>query len=172
MGVRLVMSSKGAKMRAMAKINKAGFTLLELLTVIAIIGILAGLMLPAIMGFQARTRIKKAETEVKSLATAIRAYHTEYSRWPVNPSEGGVWSNDNYTVLRCLVANVPGNGNDRNFNFFELTNDASTASGTLRDPFVSNMAYRIEINVITNYVRVWSLGPNGVVGGDDIEAKY
>jgi prepilin-type N-terminal cleavage/methylation domain-containing protein len=155
------------------KLGGWGFTLIELLTVIAIIGILAGIMLPAIIGFQMKTKIKKAETEVKSIATAIRAYHTEYTRWPANPSGGGVWSNDNYTVLRCLVAGVAGNGNDQNINFFELTN--TTSSFAYCDPFKSNMPYRIRIDVTGNYVRVWSCGQNCVdngAGGDDISAKY
>ena len=152
----------------MANRDRVGFTLIELLTVIAIIGILAGMLMPAIFGFQTKTKIKKAEVEVKTLATAIRAYHTEYTRWPVDPAAGGVWSNNNYEVLRCLVAGVPGNGNDRNFNFFELTNTASA----LCDPFRSNFPYRIRIDVTGNYVRVWSLGPDCVDNGETNEPIY
>ncbi len=147
-----------------------GFTLIELLTVIAIIGILAGIMLPAIIGFRGKTTAKRAETEVKSLATAIRAFHTEYTLWPANPAVGGVWSNNNSLVLACLVSG--GSGNTRNINFFELTNSAAS---TFCDPFKSNMPYRIRIDVTGNYVRVWSCGPDCVdngAGGDDISAKY
>ncbi len=154
-------------MRLMSRSKSEGFTLIELLTVIAIIGILAGMLMPAIFGFQAKTKIKKAEVEVKTLATAIRAYHTEYTRWPYAPDSGGVWSNNNNLVLACLVSG--GAGNTRNFNFFEFTN--ATAS-TLCDPFRSNFPYRIRIDVTGNYVRVWSLGPDCVSGSDDISATH
>ncbi len=151
----------------MDKRDRAGFTLIELLTVMAIIGILAGIILPVIGNSRAKARIKLAEVQVRDLAMAVRSYHTEYTRWPYAPDSGGAWSNDNNNVLDCLVSG--GAGNDRNINFFEIKNKGDV----LRDPFLSNFPYRVEINVISNYVKVSSRGPNCVSGGgDDISVTY
>lgn len=144
--------------------RRDGFTLLELLVVVAIIMILVGILLPSMVKIQQKSRIRKAQAEVKNLATAIRAYHTEYGEWPANPSAGGVWSNNNKMVVQCLL----GDGNPRKINFFEMnsTNDVMT------DPFRSNFPYRITISVTSNYVNVYSLGPDCVPSGDDISVEH
>jgi len=139
--------------------------LLELLMVVTIILILAGMLMPAMIRIQQKARLRKAETEAKSLAAAIRAFHTEYGEWPGAPSTGGAWSNNNQVVLSCLVSG--GSRNTRNINFFEV-NDTTN---TLYDPFKSNFPYRIEIGVTGNYVKVSSMGPDCVPGNDDIEVK-
>jgi prepilin-type N-terminal cleavage/methylation domain-containing protein len=58
------------------------FTLIELLVVIAIIAILAGLLLPALATVKLKAKITQAKTEMKNLETAIKAYETEYHRYP------------------------------------------------------------------------------------------
>lgn len=134
--------------------------------VVTIILILAGILMPAMVKIQQKARIRKAQSEVKNLATAIRAFHTEYTQWPYAPASGGAWSNNNEVVLACLVRG--GGGNTRNINFFEV-NDTGVP---LRDPFASNFPYRIEISVTGNYVKVSSLGMDCVPGNDDIEARH
>ncbi len=59
-----------------------GFTLVELLIVIAIIGTLVGLLLPAVNAARARARQAQCLNNMKELGTAIVSYATEKDEFP------------------------------------------------------------------------------------------
>jgi len=58
-----------------------GFTLIELMIVVAIIGILAAIAIPNFIKFQARSKQSEAKSNLKALFTAQKSYFQEYDRY-------------------------------------------------------------------------------------------
>ena len=61
--------------------KKRGFTLIELMIVVAIIGILAAIAIPDFLKFQAKARQSEAKTNLASIATAEISYFAEKNEW-------------------------------------------------------------------------------------------
>src|SRR5262245_6113559 len=66
--------------------NRNGFTLIELLVVISIIGILAGILLPALTRAKVAAKVAQAKTEIQGLKGAIDQYYATYQRYPTSQS--------------------------------------------------------------------------------------
>ena len=59
------------------KENMKGFTLIELMIVVAIIGILAAIAIPNFLNYQCKARQSEAKTNLASVATAQESYFAE-----------------------------------------------------------------------------------------------
>ena len=64
------------------KINNRGFTLIEILVVIVILGILATFVVPKIMGRPDEARQVKASVDIESLGTALKLYKLDNGGYP------------------------------------------------------------------------------------------
>ncbi len=64
--------------------NEKGFTLIELMIVIAIIGILAAIAIPQFSAYRTRSYNSSAQSDVRNIATAQEAYYVDNSTYTSN----------------------------------------------------------------------------------------
>ncbi|ENV7344547.1 pilin, partial [Neisseria gonorrhoeae] len=67
-----------------------GFTLIELMIVIAIVGILAAVALPAYQDYTARAQVSEAILLAEGQKSAVTEYYLNHGEWPENNTSAGV----------------------------------------------------------------------------------
>ncbi len=132
------------------RVSQAGFTLIELMVVIVILGILAGLIIPRIMGRPEEAKQLKAKIQIESLETALKLYKLDNGMYP-----------DTEQGLQALVEK-PESG---------LLPKKWREGGYLekgripKDPWGNEFVY-LSPGVHDDY-DITSFGADGVPGGDD-----
>ncbi|HFC7539680.1 TPA: pilin, partial [Neisseria meningitidis] len=81
-----------------------GFTLIELMIVIAIVGILAAVALPAYQDYTARAQVSEAILLAEGQKSAVTEYYLNHGIWPDGNSNAGVASSS--TIKGKYVAGV------------------------------------------------------------------
>lgn len=100
--------------------HSAGFTLVELLVVVAIIGILVSMLLPAVQSVRAAARRSVCANNVRQISLAVHNYESAFSRFPENqigpglPDSSGDYQTGYYSWLVPILPQLEQN------NLYEL----------------------------------------------------
>jgi general secretion pathway protein G len=79
------------------RVGEAGFTLVEMLVVISIIGLIMGLIGPRVLNYLSESKVKAAKIQMQSFVSALDLFNLDAGRYP-STSEG----------LAALVRRTPG----------------------------------------------------------------
>ncbi len=125
--------------------RKTGVTLIELVVVMAILGILAAIMIPQILGFAAKAKQSEAKELLATVYTAEEAYFGEHNRYGSLSNVGftpsaapkfytNVKANFSYTAASSFTGTCSANlDSDATLDIWEVTNAARTPSNTSND---------------------------------------
>ena len=127
--------------------KSSGFTLIEIMVVVMIIGLLSAMILPNILGQQDKALRTKAKSDISSISNALGLYRLDNFAFP-STSEG----------IQALVTN-PGK---------------NTWTGYLnklpKDPWQNPYQYANPGTNNPNSYDLWSFGADGAPGGEGINA--
>jgi len=158
------------------------FTLVELLVVIAVILVLAGLLVPAVNGAIKKAEMTKAKAAIVTLYNAIKQYESTYGKLPIpsGVTTEAALSDANYQWLIQLLQGDSSitnytTYNPKNIRFLEVQGNTP---GQYQDPWDQNLHVAFDINyngqisgsdasvpgvsgTIYQSVVIWSVGPDG-----------
>lgn len=89
--------------------NRKGFTLFELLIVMAIIGLLLGFLVPNLLGAKDRAKETAVKSVMHSLQLAVEAYDMENEIYPMETNVAVANLCNNYLIPGGYVAGIPKN---------------------------------------------------------------
>lgn len=127
----------------------SGFTLLEIMVVVVILGILATFVVPNVMGKPQEARIAKARSDIGALELAVDSYKLDNFRYPTT-DQG----------LEALVTRPDAEPQPRNWR------EGGYIKHLQKDPWGND--YRYLSPGARGAVDIYSLGADGVSSDDDV----
>jgi len=133
--------------------NNKGFTIIEVLVVIVILGILGSLLVPKFLDKPDEARVAKAHLDIKAIESALKIYKLENSMYPT--TEQGLEALTKEPETEPLPKNYKKGG------YLE--------EKSIKDPWDNDYVYRSPGEDDRDY-EIISFGADGKEGGEDFDA--
>ncbi|HUN25363.1 MAG TPA: type II secretion system major pseudopilin GspG [Steroidobacteraceae bacterium] len=131
--------------------RSGGFTLIEIMVVVIIIGLLAAMIVPNVISHVEEARVAKAKQDIQALGTALTMYRLDNFKYPTT-DQG----------LQALVQQ-PADPTIRNW---RAGGYLQQGANSLKDPWGNAYQY-VYPGTHGGQYDLYSLGPNGQEGGAD-----
>lgn len=128
--------------------SNAGFTLVELLAVIALIGVLAGLTLSGLGYVQQKSAVSRAETEVAALSAAIENFKLDHGTYPASAD-----------VLYAELAGATGATMNTNRKVFFEVPPRMMTNNKITDPWGAPYNYTTNATRNIGFFDLWAVPP-------------
>ena len=160
--------------------SRHGFTIAELLIVMTIILILAGIVLGSMRYAKNKQNNNLAEIQIKLLENAIQEYHSDNGDYPGDEDAGGsTGTGESNMLFRALYYDGFQADDNSMIYLSELDPrhdthrwlDGTGASTTIIDPWQAEYRYRRGADALNPDYDLWSVGPDGESAGDGEDSK-
>jgi type IV pilus assembly protein PilA len=139
------------------KKQRQGFTLIELMIVVAIIGILAAIAIPSYNDYIARTQVSEAITLISGTKTPLSEWYSDKGHWPASIGSISGISNGKYVSTVGIVTNGTG----------------LWIQATMRNAGVNTSIDGETLAIYTNNGEQWECGRSGAaINETSVDAAY
>lgn len=138
-----------------------GFTLIELMIVIAIVGILAAIALPAYQDYVVRSKMSEPMASLAEAKTTVSEFYSTNNRLPANASEAGLVEFQNKEIIKSLI-----------YETATLGLITAIVQNNIVPGGATSVGFSLSARTRSDGSIVWICGPKDAATGAELDVRY